>query len=170
RGGRYSGLRACEMMVWCYAGLSQSELRQHVRHTLARRTSRVLPYRPLLPLVDWARERGARCLVISASPQIVVEEAARSLGFTAQDVAAGRARHEHDIIQPALSCPVPYAETKATAGRALLEGRAWLACFGDNAFDAAMLRQAWLPVAVRPNRRLSEVLGTVPGAVLFREG
>src|SRR5690606_449094 len=166
--GRYPEIRACEMMVWCYAGWTESDLREHVRRTLARPATRVASYEPLLPIIEWARRCGLRCIVISASPKLVVEEAARPLGFEADDVVAAEAQISAGRINPALASAVPYAETKATLGRAVFAGRTWLATFGDNAFDLEMLKAAHLPVAVRPKQRLLDVLGQLRRAVVFR--
>ena len=170
RSGQYPESRACEMMVWCYAGWTESDVREHVRRTLARPASRVAAYRPLVPIIEWARQCGLRCIVISASPKLVVEEAAHSLGFQADDVVAGQAQVSAGRIEPALASPVPYGESKASAGRDLFGPRPWLATFGDNAFDLEMLRAARLPVAVRPKQRLIKLFGKLSDAVVFREG
>jgi phosphatidylglycerophosphatase C len=170
RSGHYPESRVCEMMVWCYAGWTESDVREHVRRTLASPESRVAAYRPLMPIIEWARQRGLRCIVISASPKLVVEEAARSLGFESDDVVAGQAYVSAGRIEPALASPIPYGETKAGSGRAVFGERPWLATFGDNAFDLEMLRAARLPIAVRPKQRLLELFGQLKDAIMFREG
>ncbi len=167
--GRYPELKACEMMVWCYAGWTASELREHVARTLARPTSRVARYTPLSPVIDWARRRGVHCVIISASPRLAVEEAARELGFRPAEIAAGDTHSADGRLLVELRTPIPYAESKALAGRALIAERQWLATFGDNVFDLHMLQAARLPVAVRPKPQLLEVLAEVDGAALFRE-
>lgn len=169
RAGQYPELRVCEMMIWCYAGWQEAELRQHVHQTRQRQESRVVANGALAPIIHWARARGLRCAVISASPRIVVEETAKSLGFSAEDVAAGTPVIIAGRLQIDLAEPVPYGNTKVTAGRALFADHEWVATFGDNVFDFDMLQQARLPVAVRPKPRLLETLASLERAVLFLE-
>ncbi|HEY6722816.1 MAG TPA: haloacid dehalogenase-like hydrolase [Polyangiaceae bacterium] len=168
RAGRYPELRVCELMIWCYAGWSEAELADHVRGTLAAKESQVEPYAPLEPILSWARQRSLRSVVISASPALVVREAAGQLGFAPEDIVAGYSRVDGGRLSDALAEPVPYAETKVSAGRARIGDRSWLASFGDNAFDVDMLRAARLPVAVRPKPRLLAVLDQVARAVVFK--
>lgn len=169
RAGRYPELRVCELMIWCYAGWTEAELADHVGRTLAARDSKVELYQPLVPILEWARQRSVRCVVISASPGLVVQQAAGQLGFDPEDVVAGYSTLEGGRLSDSLREPVPYAETKVSAGRARIGDRTWLATFGDNAFDVDMLKEARLPVAVRPKSRLLAVLDQVARAVVFKE-
>ena len=169
RAGRFPELSACELMVWCYAGWTPAELRRHVREALGLRTSRVRPYRPLLEVATWARKRGLRCIVVSASPQMVVEEAAAPLGFNAEDIVGGEATLSDGQFQPTLLGPIPYAAEKARRGRELIGDLPWLASFGDSAFDLELLKEARLPVAVRPKPALIALLEQVPGAAVFHD-
>lgn len=168
RAGRYPELRVCELMIWCYAGWTETELAAHVQQTLASSDSKVEPYEPLVPILEWARQRSIRCVVISASPALVVREAAARLGFAPDDIVAGYSTLEGGRLSASLAAPVPYAETKVSAGRARLGARSWLATFGDNVFDVDMLKAARLPVAVRPKPRLLAVLDQVARAVVFK--
>jgi phosphoserine phosphatase len=170
RAGRYPELRVCELMIWCYAGWSEAELAGHVRHTLAAKDSKVELYDPLVPILEWARQRSVRCVVISASPGLVVREVAGQLGFAPEDIVAGYCTVEGGRLSDSLAEPVPYAETKVSAGRARLGNRSWLCTFGDNVFDVDMLKAARLPVAVRPKPRLLAVLDQVPEAIVFKDG
>lgn len=169
RAGRYPELRVCELMIWCYAGWTEAELAEHVRRTLAAEHSQVELYEPLVPILTWARERRVRCVVISASPGLVVREAARPLGFDAEDIVAGYSTIEGGRLSDSLANRVPYAETKVSAGRERIGDRNWLATFGDNAFDVDMLNAARLPVAVRPKARLLAILDQVARAVVFKD-
>lgn len=170
RAGRYPELRVCELMIWCYAGWTESELKQHVKRTAKEPHCQVVAYEPLAPILTWARARSIRCLVVSASPKLVVEEAAHSLGFAPEDIAAGHTTIEAGRLSATLAEPVPYAEAKVTAGRALMGDRQWLCTFGDNVFDVDMLQAARLPIAVRPKDRLRAVLGQVARAAVFKAG
>jgi phosphoserine phosphatase len=167
--GHYPELRACEMMVWCYAGWTEAMVRDNARKAFERASSEVEAYTPLVPVLDWARKRRLRCIVISASPKLVVEEIAKSLGFSAKDVIAGRAVTSEGRLRPALASALPYGTAKAAFGLEVFKQRSWLASFGDNAFDLDMLRAAELAVAVRPKPRLLEVLSQLPAATIFRE-
>jgi phosphatidylglycerophosphatase C len=67
-----------------------------------------------------------------------------------------------------LASPVPYAENKLTAGRALFGDARWLAAFGDNVFDVDMLTTAEVGVAVRPKPRLERELAALGLRLLSR--
>jgi phosphoserine phosphatase len=168
--GNYSELKACEMMVLCYAGWTEDELRDHTRRTLALSSSRVEAFTPLLRIINWAREQDLRCIIVSASPKLVVEEAAAPLGFERGDVAAGHARARAGRIEATLSGPIPYAATKVQAARSLFADAPWLATFGDNAFDIDMLRAAERAVLVRPKQRLLALTRSLTDPVLLTEG
>jgi phosphoserine phosphatase len=170
RAGHYPELRVCELMIWCYADWTESELRQHVRSAAREPHSQVIPYEPLVPILTWARARSIRCIVVSASPKLVVEECARSLGFASEDIAAGHTTVEAGRLSATLAEPVPYAAAKVTAGRALMGDRHWLCTFGDNVFDLDMLQVARLGIAVRPKDRLRAVLSQVARAAVFKAG
>lgn len=167
--GIYPERAATEMQVWAYAGWTEAEIREHARDCLirGRLVSRIR--RPLLPLLLRARELGLRTVVVSASPRIFVEEAARHLGFGPSDIAGGRAKRNAAGFLPALAEALPYGPGKVKAGRAVVGQATWLAVFGDSAFDAEMLSEAKLPVAVCPRPELLERLPEIPGAVLFED-
>jgi phosphatidylglycerophosphatase C len=63
--------------------------------------------------------------------------------------------------------PIPYGAGKVMHLRAKLGARPLYAAFGDNAFDVAMLREARVPVAIRPKPRLVERAGEVPALVVL---
>ncbi len=167
RRGIYPERDATEMMVWGYAGWTERELRVHAREALNRHGLKTQIYRPIWPIVVWAREARLRTVLISASPQLVVEEAARFLGFASTDISAGRARVEGSSLMAELATPLPYADGKRTAGKALLGDAVWVAAFGDSAFDLEMFQQARLAVAVRPKAELQQRLNELPNVVLL---
>lgn len=166
--GHYPELRVCELMIWCYAGWTEAELAEHVRCTLAAEQSEIALYEPLVPVLTWARQCSVRCLVISASPALVVQETAARLGFAPEDIVAASSTIENGRLSDSLSEAVPYAETKVSAGRARIGELSWLATFGDNVFDVDMLNAARLPVAVRPKPRLLAALDQVARAIVFK--
>lgn len=167
--GVYAEKSATEMQAWAYGGFNEQELRAHARESLSRHQHASQIHQPLMPILIWARESNVRTVIVSASPQIVVEEAAKSLGFAAADIVAGRLRTNGAHYLPELEEPLPYGEQKAIAGRRVLGDAVWLATFGDSAFDVAMLSQAKLPVAVRPKPELVEQLPTIEGVVRLVE-
>ncbi len=168
--GVYAEKPATEMQVWAYAGLTEDELRHHTRDTLRRSQLHTRIHQPLLPVLIWARDLGLRTVIVSASPQIVVEEAARALDFLPTDIVAGRTTRVGARLGSELEEPLPYGVAKADAGKRLLGDAAWLATFGDSAFDLAMLSQAKLPVLVRPKPELLSEIGALPGAVRLSDG
>ncbi|HWA78293.1 MAG TPA: HAD family hydrolase [Polyangiaceae bacterium] len=152
--GGYPERDVCAMMTWCYAGFSRDELLELVRHAFARADLADRLHRELAPILDFAREAALRVVVVSASPQLIVEEAVSLWGVTPESVAASRPAFDSERIAPRLASPVPYAEAKPAALRALAPDHPLLAAFGDNVFDIELLKTAQLGVAVRPKPAL----------------
>lgn len=167
--GQYSVRQASEMMVWCYAGWSPEELQDFARAALRRRRIDDRFNDAVRSIVEFSHQSHARAVVISASPQLVVEQATGTLGFFPEDVIAGHAKIEAGRIQARLAGPLPYAEAKVHAGRAAFGEKPWLASFGDSDFDLAMLKEARLAVAVGRRAELLEALPHVPQAVILCE-
>jgi phosphatidylglycerophosphatase C len=159
--GRLPERVACEMMAWCYAGWAPAELAPRIESALVDERLTERYFTPLLEILRWARERGHRTVVVSASPYPVVVAATQALGFAATDVAAGEIDTHEDLYTTRFKYPLPYAETKVLALKRLAGELPVLAAFGDNVFDLEMLREARVPVAVRPKQvlaaRLSEL-------------
>ena len=83
-------------------------------------------------------------------------------------MAAREACDAAGIVQCAVERPIPYGSGKVTHLRERLGAdRVLYAAFGDNAFDVAMLREARLPVAIRPKARLVERAAEVPALVVL---
>ena len=158
---------ACSMMSWCYAGWSVEELRAHTRRTFEETHLAGRLYLGLDFVFELARAHGVRILVVSASPQVVVEEAAALWGVPAEDVVACRPAVGADGILPELEAPVPYAAEKPAALARKTGGRSILASFGDNVFDFELLRAAALAVAVRPKPGLRARLAELNGVVVL---
>lgn len=153
----------CELMAWCFAGWSTVELRAFVGEVL-----RELPERRISEsnhVLEWARGQGLRCVLISASPDAVVEVAGASYGFERGDVQGIRTVIDGDFVAPAIAGPTTYAEGKALVGASLLGPTPWLAAFGDSTFDAAMMQKAQVGVAVRGKPSLLRQLTAIPGSV-----
>jgi phosphatidylglycerophosphatase C len=166
--GRYPERDICELMTWCYAGHSLSEMRELAREALAATQHATRLHEELRPILEHARERDVRTVVISASPRASVEEASRAWGFAPEDIAASTPRVEGDQIVSAMAGALPYAAGKVAAGRALLGTARWVASFGDNVFDLEMMREAALGVAVRPKPALEARLAEIAGVLRLR--
>jgi phosphatidylglycerophosphatase C len=163
--GRYPERDMCELMTWCYAGHSLSEMRELALEALetAKHSQRL--HGELRPILEFARSRGVRTVVISASPRATVEQATRLWGFAAEDIAASSPCVINDKITSKMADAVPYAAAKVVAGRALLGSARWVASFGDNVFDLEMMQEAEIGVAVRPKPALEARLGEIAGVV-----
>ena len=163
--GRYPEREICELMTWCYAGHSLNEMRELALEALAETQHTTRLHAELRPILEYARARGARTVVISASPRVTVEQAAARWGFAAEDIAASTPRLVGGVITAEMAGAVPYAHDKVLAGRALLGSAHWVASFGDNVFDLEMMQEAELGVAVRPKPALAARLADIVGVL-----
>lgn len=159
--GQYPERETCAMMTWCYAGHALSAVEALATDVLQREGLRRRLQRELQPVMDWARARGVRRVLISASPRAIVEPAAAYWDISPSDVAAATPAVQGGIVAPFLAGYVPYAETKLSAGQELFGTARWLAAFGDNVFDIDMLKAAELGVAVRPKPKLQRELAAL---------
>jgi len=165
--GRYPEREICELMTWCFAGYTLSEMADLVGEALTVAQHAQRSNEELRPILEFARENRVRTIVISASPRVTVEVAVRVWGFSAHDIAASTPRVVSGVIAAEMAGAVPYAADKCVAGRALLGTTHWLGSFGDNAFDLDMLREAEVGIAVRPKPALRARLAEVPGLRLL---
>jgi phosphatidylglycerophosphatase C len=167
--GQYPERETCAMMCWCFAGRRLTEVDVLARRVLkqAELERRLTP--ELAPVLDWARKRGVRCVLISASPRAIVEPAGELWGFEPKDITAATPQVETGVVAVGLAAPVPYAEAKLTAGTALFGSSRWLATFGDNVFDIEMLQAAELGIAVRPKPKLKAELAALGLRVLAKQ-
>ncbi len=165
---RYPEREMCELMTWCYAGHTLPEMNELSREALLAADHASRLHEELRPILNMARSRGVRSIVISASPRSTVELAASAWGFAIADIAASTPRVAEGVICAEMAGAVPYGTTKCSAGRRLLGEARWVASFGDNVFDLEMMREAEIGVAVRPKPALAARLGEVPGVLLLR--
>jgi phosphatidylglycerophosphatase C len=166
--GDYPERETCAMMAWCYAGRALTEVEALARGVLADKDLEARLTPELASVIEWGRRHGVRLVLVSASPRPVVEAAGSAWGFGPADIAAATPAVSAGRVLPELASPVPYAEDKLTAGRALFGDARWLASFGDNVFDIDMLQAAELGVAVRPKPRLEPQLATLGLRLLGR--
>jgi phosphoserine phosphatase len=164
--GRFPEDIVCEVMTWCYAGLTLDEICAFARDVVegANIGSRI--HDEMRYVLDRARTARIRVFLVSASPTYSVSEAAKHLGLFEPDLVAARARVLDGVLQPELERPIPYGAAKVTRLReAIGPARPVVAAFGDNVFDLAMLGEARLAVAVRPKPRLLATVAEVRGLV-----
>lgn len=163
--GRFPEERTCEMMTWACAGWTRGEISRHCKGVVevGRLSSRI--HEEVRGVMEWARSKKVRVIVVSASPREIVETAAAKLGIKGLDIVASTGLYEGDTMVSKAERPIPYGDGKVTALRKLIGKKAILGAFGDNAFDLAMLSQAMVAVAVRPKERLRKLAGELPGLI-----
>ncbi len=164
--GHFPEERLCELMTWCFAGWTRTEVTGFARDVVERSGLPARLHGEVLHVLDRARGAGIDIVVVSASPFAVVAEAAARVGIAAASVVAALPGYDRDVMTPDVERPIPYAAGKVTRLRERIgQHRPLYAAFGDNAFDVAMLASAHVAVAVRPKARLRERAAAVPGIV-----
>jgi len=163
---RYPHDRAFAMMAWAFAGFHAHEVRAFAERVLdaVGLDARVRP--EMRQILRWAEAHQVPVYVVSASPVAVVEVGVTRIGApVARTLAMTPAQGEGSVLLPRLDGPVVYGDGKV---RVLLDAGLpgpILGAFGDSHYDAPMLKQARVPVAVTPSARLSALFPTLPGVV-----
>ncbi len=168
--GRFPEREVCEVMTWCFAGWTIAELERYSRDTLTRLglAERFNP--ALTSVLGWARSAEVRVVIVSASPQPIVEQAALLRGIPVENVSASRPALDGARILPRMDGPAVYGPDKlAAAARFFRDGAQWLASFGDSPFDLELLGAARFGIAVRPKPELLARLGDVAHAFVLSE-
>jgi phosphoserine phosphatase len=167
-GGGFPEERVCEIMTWAAAGRPRRELDRFCASVIDAIGLADRLHREAIAVLEHAKRIGLDVFLVSASPRAIVDQAARLVGIAADHVVAARERCDGaGVVEPAVERPIPYAGGKVTRLREKLGTRTLYAAFGDNAFDVAMLREAKVPVAIRPKPRLVERRGEVPALVVL---
>ena len=155
--GRFPEEHVCELMTWAFAGWTAAEVDAFAADVLARASLASRLHREVQHVIAWAREHGIEVFLVSASPRAIVEHAGRAVGFDDAHIVAALPRYEAGRMVADVERPIPYGPGKVTRLRETIGAhRPLLAAFGDNAFDIALLSEAFIPVAVRPKPRLRE--------------
>jgi phosphatidylglycerophosphatase C len=166
--GTFPEERVCEIMAWIFAGWSPDDADAFAERVLVKVGLDARLHAETLAVVAWARAKNVTTFLVSASPRAVVEQAARRVGIARTNVAsATEERDSKGLIVSSVVRPIPYGAGKVMHLRAKLGVRPLYAAFGDNAFDVAMLREARIPVAIRPKPRLVERASEVPGLLVL---
>ena len=164
--GRFPEERVYELMTWCFAGWTESQMGAFARETVARVGLPGRLHLEVLQVLTRARDAGLEVILVSASPVAVVKAAGASAGFDEAHIVAAHPRYEGGVMVAEVDRPIPYHAGKVTRLREHLGTRcSLLAAFGDNAFDLEMLASARVGVAVRPKPRLRERANELAGLV-----
>jgi phosphatidylglycerophosphatase C len=162
---RYPEESICELMAWGCAGWSRADVDQLARDVVEDGGLAGRLHEEAVAALEWARHQGIEVFLVSASPRVVVEEAAKLVGIEPDHVVAATPRYEGARMLASVDRPIPYGPGKVTRLRERIVQRPLYAAFGDNVFDIPMLREATVAVAVRPKPRLEERADEVAGLV-----
>lgn len=167
-GGTFPEERVCEIMTWVFAGWTREAMDAFAAGAVDAIDLRARLHGEAVEVARWARERAIEVHLVSASPRAIVEAAARVVGIDRACVtAATEVVGDDGVVTPEVRLPIPYGAGKVARLREKLGARVLYAAFGDNAFDVALLREARVPVAIRPKARLVERAGEVPGLAVL---
>jgi phosphatidylglycerophosphatase C len=155
--GLFPEERMCEIMTWAFADWTHAEVDAFTVDVLGRIGLEARLHAEARRVVRWARAQRIETFLVSASPRVIIEHAARLLDIDGDHVVAALPCYVGDKMLPDVHRPIPYAAGKVKNLRARIgQTRPLYAAFGDNAFDIALLSEAFIPVAVRPKPRLRE--------------
>jgi len=169
--GRFTEREGAEVQVWAYVGHSRTEFAELAQAALSAGKHLETLHHSVLDLAERCRSAGAKTFIVSASPLWVVEEAVVDLSFQIGEIAAGvphfRGGDTERVIAPGMGAPLPYGPDKVVAGKAMLNGRPWLAAFGDSTFDLEMMQVARLAGGIGSKAEMLKGLNELPGAIRF---
>ena len=161
RTGIYDEGRYFAMQAWAFAGWREAELGTTCADVLDRFGFDDGVRAGMRRVLGWCQEVSVPFFIVSASPEAIVDEAARRLGLDRGHVLAMRPAIDGGVVQPLLAATATYGKGKVARLGERLGDVPVLAAFGDNIWDAAMLERAALAVMVAPKPALRErmVLG-----------
>ena len=166
KAGRYPDRAAYAMMAWCFAGYTEGELRSYADEVLDRSDFEASLRSFTRRLVEFADEAGHSFWLVSASPLAVVQAAAARLGLAPERCVAMLPATEGGVLLPRLAAEATYAEGKVRRLRDVTKAPL-LAGLGDSLYDAALISEARVGVAVCPKPELEAALG--PGSLVLEE-
>lgn len=152
--GRFPERDLYMVMAWAFAGYRPDEMIAFAEALIEERGGAARHHAELRPVLEWAQVERVEVWVVSASPQMVVEQGVARLSIPRRNVLAMRPRVTDGYLTAVIEEPATYAEGKAEALRRHVEDAVVLGAFGDNSFDVRMFHMARQPVAVRPKRAL----------------
>jgi len=146
-----------EVMVSCFAGWTESELKE-LGSCLARDTLSDQVYDGIRELLEQLRRRGHSLFLISASAEWLVAGAIEALGLEFDGVYGVRVRLDGERLTGRMERPVPYHAGKAELWAARFDAPP-VAAFSDSASDEALLALgSHLAGAVNPAPGLSKIV------------
>ena len=163
----YPEARGLAMVAWAFAGWDPAEVEGFAREVVATAGVRSRIHREVLPLLRWAEARGIEAWIVSASPRAMAVAAASVVGIAPERVLAMTPAIDEGRVAPRLVGPVTYGDGKREALRAVRPEALVLGAFGDSVYDAAMLREARIPVAVYPKPSLIAAARSIPNLVML---
>jgi phosphoserine phosphatase len=163
--GTFPEETVCEVMTWCFAGWRESDMREFARGVVVEGKVAERLHGELIEVLEQVRRAGIAVYLVSASPRVVVEEAGRLAGFDPSHIVAADPRIEGGRVLADVHRPIPYGPGKVSRLREKVGQTRFLAAFGDNAFDIALLSESHVPVAVRPKPRLRARASEIPPLV-----
>lgn len=150
RAGAIDDWAMLDAMTACFAGWSEAEVREFGRD-LAHAEIAPRTYSTTVDLLKAIVDRGHRVAVVSGSPQLLVDEAVRTLGVPALVVGV-QLEPEGALLSDRLRQPIPWEHGKVQALAA--HGVRAPVAFGDTLGDLALLEAAQLRVLVHPRPAL----------------
>jgi phosphatidylglycerophosphatase C len=167
RAGGYPAPPAYAMMAWAFAGWEVGELDAYCQGSLDAFDfdDRVMDW--IGPVLTWAAQAGVSFHLVSASPKCIAAAAAKRMGI--EHVVAMTPAQAGGVLMPRLGLRATYGEGKPIRFRAETDATLLAGC-GDSAFDAALMAEAIVAVAVRPKPTLVERLDALTGPVVVVEG
>jgi phosphoserine phosphatase len=92
--GAYPEERLCELMTWCFAGWTRSEVAAFARAVVDRGNLESRLHGEVHAVLARARAAGVETFLVSASPFAVVVEAGRRVGFSEAQIVAALPAYE----------------------------------------------------------------------------
>jgi phosphoserine phosphatase len=166
---RYPEDRAFAMMAWALAGYRSEETAALAREVIRQGKLDERIHARIRPILDWACREGVAAYVVSASVKVIVIEAAGKLGIPPSQIVATEPATRDGMVLAEIEGLAVFGDQKVPALRRARPHAVILAAFGDSGFDAPMLRQARVAVAVLPKPDLLARAASIPGLVALGE-
>lgn len=144
RGGLEAGYR---WSTWIFSGRSGSELSRTSslvwkRHQENDSVESVQAYQPMFELVSELQSLGAEIRIITASPDLVIQEVSELWGIPKENVLGMRLKERDGILTPELREPFTYGFGKVELFREASGLDHFEVAFGDSENDFPMLEAA----------------------------
>jgi phosphatidylglycerophosphatase C len=163
--GKYPEDRTFAMMAWVFAGRSLNDTIVFSKDVIKATNLEGRLHRFLDPVFDWARKENVAVWIVSASSKWMVEIGAAMFGIPSDHVIGMTPVVENGVIQAELAGVPIYGPNKPIVLREACPRGVLLGAFGDSSYDAALLKMAKVPVAVRPKPSLVACAADIPHLV-----